>query len=1452
MSFFGINASDKVAKNVTMKASKRSKRRWSWLGRRRRRGKLQFQARLEHLEDRRLLAGVAELAPWADLSGGGGAEGEGTVSANFVPDQLVVMFHPGTTPAQRALIARQAGGQIVQYYDRVNTALIQLANGSDVQVAINRWKAFPEVRFAEPNLIYAPFRVPNDPLFNDQYGLHNFGQIPFFGTPDADIDAPEAWDITVGSRNVVVAVLDSGIDVGHPDFVGNLFVNTGEIPGNLIDDDGNGFIDDVNGWNSNTNTGNVQDADGHGTHVAGIIGAVGNNGVGVTGVAWNVTILPVRMGDATFTLNAIAGAHNYVLAMKQRGLNIRVSNHSYGGPTFSAIQFALAQQFFQEGILYVTAAGNASTNNDITPDYPSNFDLPNVVSVAATDWNDQLASFSNFGVQTVDLGAPGDFILSTYPRGLGSLGPNSEYEYSSGTSMASPMVAGAAAVLASLEPSLTHVQLKSILLNSVDRLPSLQNRVLTGGRLNLRNAIEALPTGAFRGVVYEDLNRNGRREANEFGIANATVFVDLNRSGQRDPGEPFAITGADGSYNIVNFFGAGNYRILLEPIPGLLPVNPPGGGVDVTVPNRPDIIPGIDFGLTRPPGLEPGGIVWNDLDGNGQRDPGEPGIAGAFVWFDVNNNTRLDFGEPAVRTGSDGRFALPLIATGSYTVRVQVGPSWRQTFPAAPGTHTVTIGGSGTTAQIVDFGFTGGNLFDFGNGTNGARDTMLADNGPRHGILNGFQLGATLTGEVDATNSDDNDGVQFPSRLVAGQPATLSVDVRLGGQSRGLLQGWIDFNNDGDFTDPGEQIIRDLRLGEGVHQVPISVPATASTGAVRARFRYGWERGLGPTGPAMAGEVEDYVVLVSGDVPQAVADTFSVPQDSVQVVLDVLANDLASSVGGLRVQSATSPTFRGGTVTVPAGGQNVLYTPRVGFFGVDTFSYTIVDAAGRTSSALVTVNVVPTFVAPQAVDDQDFVARNTNPPGTPLDPLNQGKLINVLANDILGANPPTRISAIVSGPSNGAVIIDNRGTPQPDDDAIRYQPNPGFEGLDQFRYRITDAVGASSEATVSVFVGDAFSNDLVRYAVSFTNLSGAPISSVEVGQDFIVVVTVEDIRNSSNTPNLPPDSDRGVFAAYLDLLYPGTLVQVQPPLRFNGDYTDTPEGNTSVPGIIDEAGAFRSFDQPPPGPGPKVLYRAVFRAIATGTATFLPDPADDVFDPGPPPVLGNHDTLLYEPPSFVSIQDITYLGASINIVGAGEAGPMHNYAMPNDVNGDRHVTTQDILLLLARLRQGANGEGELARSRLYYDTTNDGRINTLDAFAVLRELRRNFTPVAGQGEGEPSSDLVLPSPTVVVVQPAVVDPATFATTGSITTSTGQAVAESNVGQADHTASMPRTSNWSAPRSRDAWKEVLGSRQKERAVIDWVQRSSSPANDLLDELEDDFFAEISTHWQGAAK
>lgn len=312
--------------------------------------------------------------------------------------------------------------------------------------------------------------VPNDTEAADMWGLQQ-------------IQAPEAWEKTIGSRSgPIIAVLDTGIDASHPDLAPNLWTNRGEIPGNGIDDDGNGVIDDVHGYNATDGTGNPIDDIGHGTHTAGTIGAVGNNEQGVVGVNWQAQLMPVKMmvkGEGT-----VADTVRAVLYATANGAAI--TSNSYGGP-YSQPEYEV---FSASPLLHVCAAGNEGNDNDVSRyypkdrpiGYPANYELPNVVSVAATSSRDRLAGFSNYGAQTVDLAAPGVKILSTVPGG--------GYETKSGTSMATPHVAGVAGLIKTLYPDATADQIKTRLLANVDVLPSLKGKVLTGGRLNALKALE--------------------------------------------------------------------------------------------------------------------------------------------------------------------------------------------------------------------------------------------------------------------------------------------------------------------------------------------------------------------------------------------------------------------------------------------------------------------------------------------------------------------------------------------------------------------------------------------------------------------------------------------------------------------------------------------------------------------------------------------------------------------------------------------------------------------------------------------------------------------------------------------------------------------------------------------------------------------------------------------------
>jgi subtilisin family serine protease len=343
--------------------------------------------------------------------------------------------------------------------------------------------------------------IPNDPSFGSLYGLHNVGQSG--GTADADIDALEAWQISTGSDSVIVAVIDTGIDYTHPDLVDNMWVNTGEIPGNGIDDEGNGFIDDVYGYDFVDNDGDPFDDEGHGTHVAGTIGATGNNGVGVVGVSWDVSLMGLKFlgPDGGTTANAIR-AVNYATMMRTRfGHNVRVTNNSWGGGGLSTGLRDAIEAGAAADIVFVAAAGNSGVNNDGSPHYPSSYTSDAVISVAATDRNDVLASFSNYGATSVDLAAPGVSILSTVPGG--------GYASYNGTSMATPHVSGAAALALAVDPTLSVAELRAVILDTVDGKPGLAGKMVTGGRLNVAQMLVSLssePTmpAAPAGVAASD------------------------------------------------------------------------------------------------------------------------------------------------------------------------------------------------------------------------------------------------------------------------------------------------------------------------------------------------------------------------------------------------------------------------------------------------------------------------------------------------------------------------------------------------------------------------------------------------------------------------------------------------------------------------------------------------------------------------------------------------------------------------------------------------------------------------------------------------------------------------------------------------------------------------------------------------------------------------------------
>jgi subtilisin family serine protease len=329
--------------------------------------------------------------------------------------------------------------------------------------------------------------VPNDPMINSQWALK-------------DSNIYEAWTYGTGSKNVVVAVIDSGIDVFHNDLKGNLWVNPKEIANNGIDDDKNGYVDDIYGWNFHNNNNNLKDDYGHGTHVAGIIGAKGNNGVGTVGVNWNVSIMSLKYygGGSYGSVDNTIRAIDYATMMRSKfGVNIVAINASWGGIPYHKGLHDSINRAGNAGIVFVASAGNSSMNNDISPRFPSSYDSSNLIAVASSQQNGSLSSFSNYGKNSVDLAAQGSSILSTKPL--------NKYAYMSGTSMATPMVTGTVALLKSINSSLTVSNIKDIVLKSVDFVGALLNKVLVNGKLNIGKAAllakNTLPVGQAKVVL---------------------------------------------------------------------------------------------------------------------------------------------------------------------------------------------------------------------------------------------------------------------------------------------------------------------------------------------------------------------------------------------------------------------------------------------------------------------------------------------------------------------------------------------------------------------------------------------------------------------------------------------------------------------------------------------------------------------------------------------------------------------------------------------------------------------------------------------------------------------------------------------------------------------------------------------------------------------------------------
>jgi len=408
-------------------------------------------------------------------AGGAAAADE---SGRYAPGELVVRFERGVDRAEQSEVRDELGVELDERGLLPRAEVVELPAGEPVLDAARAFESRPEVRYAEPNFLYHLDAVPNDPLFFEQAGLHDTGQtfgdldqVPptFMGSYDADIDAPEAWNITTGSPQVTIGIADTGVDYTHPDLAPNV----------------------VPGWDFGAGDGDpFPDGSEHGTHVAGIAGAVGNNGIGGSGVSWNSKLMPLKVARPDGTIVAFDLAQAFLFAAQN---GVQVVNASLGGQ--DAMSYLRNAINAAPGTLFVVSAGNGGSNVDEPLDalpeaqqFPCEHTAPNIICVTATNHSDQLASsFANYGSTSVDLAAPGTSVLSTvFASSSLYAGP---YGFKSGTSMSTPLVTGTAALLFGLNPGASVAEVKAAILQNVDLLPSLAGVTVTGGRLNVNKAL---------------------------------------------------------------------------------------------------------------------------------------------------------------------------------------------------------------------------------------------------------------------------------------------------------------------------------------------------------------------------------------------------------------------------------------------------------------------------------------------------------------------------------------------------------------------------------------------------------------------------------------------------------------------------------------------------------------------------------------------------------------------------------------------------------------------------------------------------------------------------------------------------------------------------------------------------------------------------------------------------
>lgn len=683
------------------------------------------------------------------------------IVAESVADHLIVRPIGGASASEIVADLAEFGLKIREIKPLSGNVLVSFAGNQRgrYEQVMERLNEHPDVALVSRDSIVYALATPNDPSYSDLWGLHNTGQTG--GSSDADIDAPEAWDVTTGSTNVVVAVIDTGIQHDHPDLAANMWVNAAEIPGNGVDDDGNGFIDDVYGYDFYNLDGDPMDDHDHGTHCAGTIGAVANNSIGVAGVNWDVRLMGLKFlsgsgsGSSADAVEAIYYATD---------MGVKILSNSWGGGGDEAAMRDAIEYARTNDVLLIFAAGNDGNNTDFTPTYPASLEYDNIVSVAATDHADELAYFSNYGAESVDLAAPGVAILSTLK--------GSAYGEFSGTSMATPHVAGVAGLLlAHTEGHSSYAFLKQALLQGVDERPALQNNVLTGGRLNAASSLGLVMQAPFTGFTWVELDDGTNAPAN----GNGDGFIN--------PGETIALdlvlmnTGADASNLTATLSlasGTDPWISITDGTEGVATVS--GGGHETTIPDAFALV--VDAGLTNTPYAAELDLVvagdsgaWTNAMTLTVRDSFE--ISG-IVRLDgaAFTNCKVLYRGPAngmVDPAPDGTFSFN-VPDGSYSVYASlITPD----DPAGPfyfhGTAATIVGGpdqSGVELAFATHSITG-------SVTLAATGDPLSGVDVRTFVTYPWLSGDGIYGRGRSTQTDVNGDYQFDILMPVGDTGTV-------------------------------------------------------------------------------------------------------------------------------------------------------------------------------------------------------------------------------------------------------------------------------------------------------------------------------------------------------------------------------------------------------------------------------------------------------------------------------------------------------------------------------------------------------------------------------------------------------------------------------------------------------------------------------------------------------